>query len=1239
MTTAERPGAAAIASLVSEGLTAIPGRARLAAEAALASHPASRAPHLVDATYAALLAGEPKRARELLGAIAAEPDGAGYARHAAALELWAAQLDRNWYPGDVGSEVPGPVGTAPPTEGHPETVLVEFLVTYGPVSLLTPRAVVDGLLGRGNTGAARQMAASAMASLNHLVEFATRTSGFELGLWARVAQAGMARRAGIDGAGALLGAVRQDAATVGMPGVVTLTHLVEGDWAATPGSSPEALGFDLGPRPAPSPRATAADLDRAAAAYAAAEEAATAAGLPAAAPALWAALHLRWATLAWLRHDHPRRRQHLEIATAAADAAGASALSRLLDVHVVIADLADGTLAATLEDVGSGWTVPAGGRLAALRRWAHSEGSTSWCAGCGRLLERAGDAWLQEGEGELASLAYLGALHLLRAEPALPAHTLMTAVAKIDADRNLGARALARMERLLTALPPLTDVRAQMFRFVEEIEILTGMVGAQRGRARTAAAQHAARGLVRIRDRCRALVDMARQAGIASEQPGTLAAEMARLRALVEADNQADLEQLLDAPGDSATSSMLATVVGAAESQLSLIDVLVPLSRGEHAEGLGSTDRADQWYAAALTAAGAASAPFLVPLVLIAADRRAEAREHTTRLAAEGTLADDLLALLALRADDHATAAAALARTGEDPATATDWRTALTGAELARGAGRPDRALELADHGIALFEAGMARLVRDTDRVAAADDPSAASLYMVATSACLELARTAAGTDDFRARAFAYTERARSLALDALLDEDGFAGSPDAGRWREAAATWAADVDRLLAGIDASPPADTRPLLAAADASEAVLRRFEAGLDRSRPGLLVRRARPRAPVELRSVQERLSPGTGLLEYHAIGDDLVVAAVTHDGIELARRPVRSRRLAALVRSHHARCSAGSGTGPEAGDLAGLLLDPVGDLVGDCGRLVVVPFGPLHSVPFHALPFRGAPLGRTRVLSYAPSAALGTAPDRPVPMGSGAVIGDPAFDPDLHPRLGRLPGARTEAHVVAARLGCNPPLTDAAATETAVRRLLPDRAVLHLATHGWLDEVGPYASSLVLAGRDSLVVAELVGLHLGARLAVLSACDTGRGAATLGGDVVGLTRALLAAGVRETVVSLWPVDDRTACVTMAAFYDALRRGEPPAPALTSAQGVVAGLDAPGLRAAYTELCREARTGGSDPGDADRRRSADDDEPADDEDELADDELADDEPLPAPLGGSAERHWAPFVLISAG
>jgi CHAT domain-containing protein len=214
------------------------------------------------------------------------------------------------------------------------------------------------------------------------------------------------------------------------------------------------------------------------------------------------------------------------------------------------------------------------------------------------------------------------------------------------------------------------------------------------------------------------------------------------------------------------------------------------------------------------------------------------------------------------------------------------------------------------------------------------------------------------------------------------------------------------------------------------------------------------------------------------------------------------------------------------------------------------------------------------------------------------------------------------------MIAASLRTAAVLVDVDATEREVRDLIQGRNVVHLATHGWLDELAPYASSLVLAGRDELTVAELVGLRVGAELAVLSACDTGRGAATLGGDVVGLTRALLAAGVRRMLVSLWPVDDLTACVTMVKFYEHLTAETPPARALALAQVFVHSLDNAALRLQYAGLCQRA---GTDPGDSDAqdRRRGQLELPA---------ELRDDEELPPPLGGSAERHWAPFVLVGA-
>jgi len=161
-----------------------------------------------------------------------------------------------------------------------------------------------------------------------------------------------------------------------------------------------------------------------------------------------------------------------------------------------------------------------------------------------------------------------------------------------------------------------------------------------------------------------------------------------------------------------------------------------------------------------------------------------------------------------------------------------------------------------------------------------------------------------------------------------------------------------------------------------------------------------------------------------------------------------------------------------------------------------------------------------------------------------IGRGSlVVGDPATDPARGMR--RLPGARVEAITVARVLGTTP-LLEADADEVAVLAGLPTAGgLLHLATHGLLDDEAPDLSALALAGRDELTVAVLLGVGLDTDLAVLSACDSGRGDITATGDVVGLARGLLAAGVRRVVVSLWPVDDRVGCLTMAAMASALRR----------------------------------------------------------------------------------------------
>ncbi len=77
----------------------------------------------------------------------------------------------------------------------------------------------------------------------------------------------------------------------------------------------------------------------------------------------------------------------------------------------------------------------------------------------------------------------------------------------------------------------------------------------------------------------------------------------------------------------------------------------------------------------------------------------------------------------------------------------------------------------------------------------------------------------------------------------------------------------------------------------------------------------------------------------------------------------------------------------------------------------------------------------------------------------------------------------------------------------------------------------------------SGRDTSILSALeVGeMNLATvELAVLSACDTGRGKVAGGEGTLGLQRAFQVAGARTTVTSLWRVNDQATQVLMSRFY---------------------------------------------------------------------------------------------------
>ena len=111
----------------------------------------------------------------------------------------------------------------------------------------------------------------------------------------------------------------------------------------------------------------------------------------------------------------------------------------------------------------------------------------------------------------------------------------------------------------------------------------------------------------------------------------------------------------------------------------------------------------------------------------------------------------------------------------------------------------------------------------------------------------------------------------------------------------------------------------------------------------------------------------------------------------------------------------------------------------------------------------------------------------------------------------------------------------------ATREEVLRELPAFPVLHFSTHAWAGWDSPMESGLLLAGDARLTVSDILSANLRrARLAVLSACETGIPGTELPDELVGLPGGLVQAGVAGVIASLWPVDDRSTAMLMEQFF---------------------------------------------------------------------------------------------------
>jgi CHAT domain-containing protein len=285
-----------------------------------------------------------------------------------------------------------------------------------------------------------------------------------------------------------------------------------------------------------------------------------------------------------------------------------------------------------------------------------------------------------------------------------------------------------------------------------------------------------------------------------------------------------------------------------------------------------------------------------------------------------------------------------------------------------------------------------------------------------------------------------------------------------------------------------------------------------------------------------------------------------------------------RFAALLES-------GADAGGLATALGEALLQPaLAGLGPKVTRLVIVPDGPLHHLPWDALRLAdGRQVVEQYSVSVAPSAAVVSALwRRPREAGSSArpmrllAFGDPTFEGvavndgaevfrSAFNATGGLPRLRASAREIQLVAGYAPEaevrLREAASAAYLKHADLARFRILHFATHALVDEGTAARTALALAPGDGesgfVSPGELAALRLDADLVVLSACRTARGVVVEGEGVLGLTGPLLQAGARSVVATSWPIRDQAAVAFVKSFYDALARDLPVADALRAAK----------------------------------------------------------------------------------
>jgi CHAT domain-containing protein len=354
-----------------------------------------------------------------------------------------------------------------------------------------------------------------------------------------------------------------------------------------------------------------------------------------------------------------------------------------------------------------------------------------------------------------------------------------------------------------------------------------------------------------------------------------------------------------------------------------------------------------------------------------------------------------------------------------------------------------------------------------------------------------------------------------------------------------------------------------------------------------------------------ALRERLGVKEGVVSFIIGREVSFVQLVRRDGIWIGRIAEGQESLAESVSALRKAMDVQSGSVGEfdialAHQLYQRLFGSIKNKLTDLDHLVVVPAGPLASLPFSLL-VETAPtnqryadaswLIKRLAISNEPSLRSfylqRTTTAQTQPTKSLLAFGNPRLQGksekkassstlsalatscrqdgpasgDLIRSLAPLPETEDELKVVNRVLSAKNKNgsvvhTSDAATEDKLRsESLGDYRVLYFATHGLLPGelkcqaepalvLTPPSSPVSRANDGLLEASEIASLRLNADLVVLSACNTAGSAGKFGGDALsGLAESFFYAGARSLVVSHWQVSSKATAELMSGMFEAL------------------------------------------------------------------------------------------------